>query len=57
MIVCQLPFDLEQYRRDPYTYYELITTKAVEVNNDVSADAHDLLYMVRISLDLVAHVF
>ena len=57
MIIYQLPFDLEQYRRDPYTYYELITTKAVEVNNDVSADAHDLLYMVRISLDLVAHVF
>ena len=34
MIIYQLPFDLEQYRRDPYTYYELITTKAVEVNND-----------------------
>lgn len=57
MIIYQLPFDLEQYRRDPYTYYELITTKAVEVNNDVSADAHDLLYMVRTLTDLAAYMF
>ena len=46
LTVKQLPFGVDRATRDPRVVYDLIMTQAVEVDDDVDADAHDLLYMV-----------